>query len=94
MRFLNSYYLLLQMVVFLCGAEVAKSCLKCFTTPADRASICHHAVSLDKMGAEECLQRLHWGFDPLNNITIGKYHLLLFLIAPLCYLYYRYHVRI
>ncbi|XP_040278252.1 sperm acrosome membrane-associated protein 6-like [Bufo bufo] len=71
MRFFTSYYLLLQIIVFLCGAQVATSCLKCFTTPADRASICYHAVSLDKMGAEECLQRLHWGFDPLNNISIA-----------------------
>ncbi|XP_075142269.1 sperm acrosome membrane-associated protein 6-like [Leptodactylus fuscus] len=71
MRFFHSYKLLLQLIVILCGAEVVRSCLRCFTTPADRASICQHAVSLGKMGPEECLQRLNLGFDPLNDISLA-----------------------
>ncbi|XP_075706401.1 sperm acrosome membrane-associated protein 6-like [Rhinoderma darwinii] len=71
MRFKTFYYLRLQIVILLCGAEVVTSCLNCFTTPADRASICHYPVSLKKMEAIDCLQRLHRGFEPLTDTVIA-----------------------
>lgn len=71
MRFFDCYYLLLQILVLLCGAEVVSPCLRCFTTPAERDRICHHAVSLGKMEAVECLQALHRGFEPLDTISIA-----------------------
>ncbi|XP_075695106.1 sperm acrosome membrane-associated protein 6-like [Rhinoderma darwinii] len=71
MRFITFYYLRLQIVILLCGAEVVTSCLNCFTTPADRASICQYPVSLKKMEAIDCLQRLHRGFEPLTDTVIA-----------------------
>ncbi|XP_072001752.1 sperm acrosome membrane-associated protein 6-like [Engystomops pustulosus] len=71
MRFFDSYYLLLQILVILCGAGLSSSCHSCFTTPAEKSSICQYAVSQGKMETEHCFQKLHMGFNPLTNISIA-----------------------
>ncbi|XP_069802816.1 sperm acrosome membrane-associated protein 6-like, partial [Dendropsophus ebraccatus] len=54
-----------------CGAELVTSCFPCFTTPAERDAICGYPISLGKIEAMDCLQRLHRGFELLSNITIA-----------------------
>ncbi|XP_069802606.1 sperm acrosome membrane-associated protein 6-like isoform X3 [Dendropsophus ebraccatus] len=67
-------YWLLPVFLLVCGAELVTSCFPCFTTPAERDAICGYPVSLGKIEAMDCLQRLHRGFEPLSNITIDFPH--------------------